>query len=247
MTESEVSANDVDKMQKELAFWREWFQQHGLGPRTGYYRDFMLNMGGLDDVDFFDDRICLDIGCGPMGSLTWLPNAKAAIGLDPLAGSYMEFDIASHDMLYLQAHAEMIPLPDDYADVVFSMNSLDHVDRLAAACREIRRVLKPGGHFMGSLNLNEPVTPTEPWVLTEDLLSEILFQDWEAEFYRVRPKIEGDGGDPYRYFTQPVPPGLDEGDGPRALWCRFRTPRRRAERAVGTSPTTLSPIRSAAF
>lgn len=208
----------------EMTFWRGWLGEHGLGARSDYYRDFMMNMGGLADKSFFDGLICLDIGCGPMGSLTWLDNARAALGLDPLADEYMEFDIAGHRMLYLKADAEEIPLPTGYVDVVFSMNSLDHVDDVPAACREIRRVLRRGGWFIASLNLNEPPTPTEPWMLTEEFLEKHLFHGWLREFYRVRPKIEHDGGDPYRYFFQECPKEIEEAGGPQALWCRFRVP-----------------------
>ena len=212
---------DVEKKKNtELEFWQGWLGKHGIGARTAYYRDFMLKMGGIDNVSFFDDLVCLDIGCGPMGSLTWLPNARLAIGLDTLADDYMEFGIDRHEMLYLKSGAESIPLPSWYVDVVFSMNSLDHVDNLAASCREIRRVLKPNGYFIGSLNLNIPPTPAEPWTLTEELLHKILFAGWQREFYRVRPKAQD--GDPYRYFFEDCPPELEKVEGQKTLWCRFR-------------------------
>ena len=111
----------------------------------------------------------------PHGSVTWLNNAKLAIGLDPLVSEYMQFEIDRHDMLYLQAEAEAIPFPDNCVDVVFSMNSLDHVHHLSTTSREIRRILKPGGCFIGSLNLHEPATPAEPWTLTEEFLEKRLF------------------------------------------------------------------------
>jgi SAM-dependent methyltransferase len=219
-----ASAEQQDrKHQVELGWWQWWLGAHGLGARTDYYREFMLNMGGLTDPSFFDGLICLDIGCGPMGSLTWLPNAKAALGLDPLAEEYRQFGIAEHDMVYLRAHAEDIPLPSGSVDVVFSMNSLDHVDDLPAVCRETRRVLKPGGWFIGSLNLHEPATDAEPWTLTEELLQEHLFHGWTREFYRVRPKV-AEAGREYRYFFEECPQEIAEAEGPRALWCRFRIP-----------------------
>ena len=215
------SITTAPKYQSELAFWKSWLGQHGLGARTAYYRKFMLDMGGLKDETCFDDAICLDIGSGPMGSLTWLPKAKAAIGLDPLADQYRQFGIDAHDMLYLKARAEEIPLPSSYVDAVFSMNSLDHVDDLPAVCREIRRVLKPGGVFLGSINLHEPATPTEPWTLTTEFLDRLLFQDWTREYYEIRPKVD-DGGDPYRYFFEDCPPELVDSITACALWCRMR-------------------------
>jgi len=217
------SAPDGQKYSEELSFWRGWIREHGDKPDTEYYRKFMMDMGDIRDQAFFDNRICLDIGCGPKGSLTWLTNAKAAIGLDPLADAYRSFGIHGHQMIYLWTKGETIPLPSQYVDVVFSMNSLDHVDNPIDVCTEIRRVLRPGGFFIGSLNLNEPVTATEPWTLTEDFLHEHLFKGWEKQFYKVRPRLSlNHNFGPYKYFYEACPQELLELPGPRALWCRFK-------------------------
>jgi SAM-dependent methyltransferase len=214
-----------DKNNFELSFWEGYVASHAPEPETEYYRRFMMRMGNIADQTFFEGKICLDIGCGPRGSLTWLTNAKYAIGLDPLAEAYTRFGIHGHNMLYLRASAERIPLVSAYADVVFSMNSLDHVDDLRGTCTEIRRVLRPGGHFIGSLNLNEPASTAEPWTLTESLLKECLFDGWLAEYYEVQPKVsEDEPGGPYRYFREPAPEHLRVPGTISALWCRFRVP-----------------------
>ena len=211
------------KQSGELGFWEGWVAQNGPGPESEYYRKFMMDMGDIRDESFFANRICLDVGCGPMGSLSWLRNARAAIGLDPLADSYMDFGIANQSMVYLAASAEKIPLPSQYVDVVFSMNSLDHVDSFPAACAEIRRVLKIGGFFIGSLNLDELPTIEEPWTLTEELLEEHLFKGWEKQFYKTRPRLNDPAHfGPYKYFYEECPKEILERPGPRALWCRFK-------------------------
>jgi len=213
------------KHEAELSFWEGYVSQAGIAAESDYYQRFMLAMGNITNPAFFKDKICLDVGCGPKGSLTWLTDARAAIGVDPLVEEYRRFGIDRHSMLYLACGIEEIPLASDYVDVVFSMNSLDHVDDLPRACTEIRRVLKPGGHFIGSLNLDEPPTPEEPWTLTEPWLAEHLFHGWEREFYAVRPKLDDPRHfGPYRYFFHPVPEELEDWGGARALWCRFRSP-----------------------
>ena len=209
----------------ELNYWRGYIAQADTASEAAYYQKFITDMGAINDPAFFDGKIVLDIGCGPMGSLTWMTGARARIGLDPLAADYAEFGIAQHDMVYVCCGAETMPFPSGYVDVVISMNSLDHVDDFYAVCLQIRRVLKPGGHFVGSLNLNEPPSKCEPWMLTEDLLHKHLFEGWEREFYKVRPRISQDGPfAPYRYFYEDCPPGLLDAEGPQALWCRFRKP-----------------------
>ena len=208
------------KKNSELSFWVSRLKEEGCpANEPGYYAKFMMDMGGIADPSFFDDKVCLDIGCGPRGSLTWLANARARIGVDPLADAYMEFGIGRHPMVYLACGVEQVPLPSRYVDVVFSMNSLDHVDDIKAACREIRRILKPGGHFIASLNLDEPRSITEPWTLSEAFLAKNLFRGWTREFYELRPKCDPDL---YRYFYTDCPQHLMNRAGPKALWCRMR-------------------------
>ena len=194
----------------EFSFWKEYISKTGSSPETEYYRKFMMDMGDIRDITFFDNLVCLDIGCGPKGSLTWLDNALARIGIDPLAEDYMEFGISNHKMIYLLAKAEAIPLPTSYVDIVFSLNSLDHVDDVIAVCSEIRRVLKPGGFFIGSLNIDMTSTITEPFTLTEDFLQRHLFRGWEKEFYEIRPRMENLTAPfgPYKYFYENCPTNI---------------------------------------
>ena len=217
------------KYEEELGYWESYVASQGKAPETEYYRKFMMLMGNISDSTFFNGKVCLDVGCVPKGSLTWLTDARVAIGLDPLAEQYGRFGIASHNMVYLACGAEAMPLVSGTVDVVFSMNSLDHVGDFPKACSEIRRVLKPGGYFIASLNLHEPPTPTEPWELDEEILEKLLFYGWQREYYEVRPRLQAEGPfAPYRYFLEPYPPELMNQDGPQALWCRFRVPERQA-------------------
>src|SRR5260370_35148888 len=87
------------KHAEELAFWEGWVRQNCAEPESDYYRKFMMSLGDIKDQSFFDGFVCLDIGCGPKGSLTWLTNARLAIGLDPLAEAYTRFRIDLHKML----------------------------------------------------------------------------------------------------------------------------------------------------
>ena len=83
-----VSVDTAAKTEHELGFWESRLADIGIEPGTDYYRKFMMAMGNIQDISFFDNLVCLDIGCGPRGSLTWLRNARATIGVDPLAEQY---------------------------------------------------------------------------------------------------------------------------------------------------------------
>ncbi len=74
-------------------------------------------------------------------------------------------------MRYVRASAEKIPFPDGYFDIVSSINSLDHVDDLDDAIREICRVLASGGELLLVTDVNHKPTVTEPvsfdWRVTD--------------------------------------------------------------------------------
>jgi ubiquinone/menaquinone biosynthesis C-methylase UbiE len=73
-------------------------------------------------------------------------------------------------MRYVEASAENMPFPDEYFDVVSSLNSLDHVEDVARAIAEMIRVLKTDGSLLLLVEVNHPPTVTEPaslpWELT---------------------------------------------------------------------------------
>jgi len=53
---------------------------------------------------------------------------------------------------HVKSSAEQIPLHDDTMDLIVSLASLDHIPDVNLALSEIRRVLKPGGKFVFTLN-----------------------------------------------------------------------------------------------
>jgi ubiquinone/menaquinone biosynthesis C-methylase UbiE len=76
-------------------------------------------------------------------------------------------------MTYVCSGAEDIPFSDGHFDVVTSLNSLDHVDDVTAAVREIARVVRPGGMFLLEVEVGHDPTPTEPISIWFDILDEL--------------------------------------------------------------------------
>lgn len=164
-------------------------------------------------------KIVADFGCGPQGSLCWAGSARLRIGIDILANSYMEFGIASHDVCYVCSTEKRIPLPSGYVDVLYTMNALDHVADLDSICAELLRILAPGGVLIGSFNLGEPPSITEPQTLTEDALQAGLFRHLDVVSYRVA--APGSQDQVYRHFFDGSSPPES---GVRFLWVRARKP-----------------------
>lgn len=177
---------DYQKYHAEFSFWHERHRQDQGHFKNAHYARILLAMAGEADDGFLRGKTVADFGCGPRGSLVWAQAAAFRIGIDVLADRYMdEFkdDLASHGMVYLKSTEKSIPLPSDFVDVMFTLNALDHVDDFPAMCREIIRVLKPGGLFIGSFNLEEPETVTEPQRLNPELIKTYLLNDLDIQFH----------------------------------------------------------------
>jgi hypothetical protein len=62
-------------------------------------------------------------------------------------------------------------------------------------CSEILRVIRPGGLFIGSFNLNEPWNITEPQQLSEADIATHLLDRLEIRSYRT--SRQGEGYEPF--------------------------------------------------
>ncbi len=200
------------KYNEELAFWREAFKSGGnrltdAGTIAEYER-IMLAMAEEPTPDFLAGKVVADFGCGPRGSLVWAHNALVRIGIDVLADRYAdEFPntIRAHGMVYVKSTEKVIPLPSDFVDVMFTLNAIDHVDDFPAMCSEIIRVIRPGGLFVGSFNINEPRSVTEPQRLSEADIDIHLLQRLEIRSRRTSRK--GRGYEPFLTGDMEYSPG----------------------------------------
>lgn len=155
------------KYSHEMNFWKRRFATEKQKFNNSHYRDLMLSMAETSDGNFLNNKVVADFGCGPRGSLAWVPSSCVKIGIDVLVDLYVEHfadNMKSHGMIYVKSSESDIPLPTAYCDVVFTINSLDHVANMCMF-NEIDRILKPGGVLYGSFNLHEPATDAEPQVL----------------------------------------------------------------------------------
>jgi ubiquinone/menaquinone biosynthesis C-methylase UbiE len=151
--------------------------------------------------DFIKDKIVSDFGSGPRGSLVWAKEASLRIGIDVMADSYIDLfsnDLKTHGMLYLKSTEKNIPMPSEFVDVMLTLNAIDHVDNFTQMCNEIFRVMKKGAEFIGSFNLEEPASSTEPQRLTEEKIKENLLDKFQIKSYRVGRRAKDNN--PYEYM-----------------------------------------------
>lgn len=211
------------KYDAELSFWRtRSFYENGHF-KNDHYERMMLAMAEETTGDFLKGKVVADFGSGPRGSLVWARSAAMRIGIDVLADQYADAfteDIVSHGMVYLKSTEKVIPLPSGFVDVMFSLNAMDHVNSFPVMCNEVLRVLKPGGLFIGSFNLEEPASTTEPQRLTEAIIDRNLLSRLEIQSRRVTEK--GPADDVYAPFFKG---NLSYRQGQEGfLWVKARKP-----------------------
>jgi SAM-dependent methyltransferase len=175
-----------DKLRTELCYWKKVYRSNGNKFNNSWYINIMLPMSGETTDSFLKDKVVADFGCGPAGSLTWAGSAKERIGIDVLADQYSEyFDLTKHNMTYINSSETHIPLEDNTVDVLYTLNAMDHTKYFDIMSKECLRILKPGGLFIGSFNLNEKPSACEPQMLTESVVQENILQYCECTFSRL--------------------------------------------------------------
>lgn len=87
----------------------------------------------------------LDVGCGTGANLQMLSQYGAAEGVD-ISPEALEFCRTRGLSKVQQGAVESLPHEDASFDLVTGLDVIEHLDDDVAGLREIRRVLKPGGH-----------------------------------------------------------------------------------------------------
>jgi SAM-dependent methyltransferase len=126
----------------------------------------VLGEAGIEDEHFFDGKVVVDIGPGPLGFPDACP-ARVSIGVEPLAELYATHGLLlpNSPALYLSVGAEHVPLTAQSVDVVLARNSLDHVDDPEQVLREAQRLLRPGGTLILNFDVEHAPTLAEPHAL----------------------------------------------------------------------------------
>jgi ubiquinone/menaquinone biosynthesis C-methylase UbiE len=92
-----------------------------------------------------DNSVIVDVGCAAgtlLKSVREVSNKCECWGTDVLDSKIME----TVDCKFRVADARNLPFEDNYFDVVFVLDTLEHIkDEVELAIKEIRRILKPNG------------------------------------------------------------------------------------------------------
>lgn len=102
----------------------------------------------------FKDKKVLEIGVGSgIDAAEFLRNGANVIGIDfssnAIRNANLLFKEAKVDGQIILADARALPFTDSEFDAVYSYGVIHHIPDIRAVLREVKRVLKPGGLFMG--------------------------------------------------------------------------------------------------
>lgn len=138
--------------------------------------------------------IVMDLGCGAGGSIDFFRKINPTIkwiGLDvensqaPQVKRRTRSDVEFHSFDGIN-----IPFEDNYFDLIYSNQVLEHVTHPRELLKEVSRVLKPGGYFIGSTSQLETYHTYSVWNFTPYGFK-ILIEEAGLKLTQIRPSIDG--------------------------------------------------------
>jgi len=121
----------------------------------------------------------LDVGCGDRPYEVLLAGAAEIVG----------FDVPGNPHADLHGSIDAIPVENASFDVVLCLQVLEHVADPAAAVRELRRAVRPGGRVLLSTHGVYPFhpNPDDLWRWTHDGLDRLFRANGDWSSVTVRP------------------------------------------------------------
>jgi ubiquinone/menaquinone biosynthesis C-methylase UbiE len=162
-----------DKMKNAAMAWNLKFQQRK------YLADLRLSK------DAFAGKVICDLGAGPHPNALCFEGCEV-YGTDHLMDEYRRIGYPMEEYggryHFVDGKLEKMPFEEGFFDAVIAVNSLDHIDDLAEASMEIRRVLKRNGLIRFIVEYHEPDL-NEPIELNDDVM--LHHFNWVAGFHKV--------------------------------------------------------------
>ena len=136
--------------------------------------------------------IVMDLGCGPGNSVDLFRSFDPDIqwvGVD-IAASREVRQRTRDDARFVTYDGTRLPFDDRSFDLVYSRQVLEHIQAPLKHLREVARVLRPNGAFIGSTSQLEPYHSRSYWNYTAFGLTELLTEAG-LEVKHLRPGIDG--------------------------------------------------------
>ena len=115
-----------------------------------------------------------------------LPHVKSGYkyNVDHLVDHYREVvpEMNKGNIQHVQGKSEALPFEDEFADIVYCRNALDHVDNPVRTLQEMDRILKPDGKVFIAVYYNSTfLSEHESTVIDADFLSKCVFPLFDVD------------------------------------------------------------------
>jgi len=157
---------------------------HSRQVTSMYYVENLLEQG-------INLRLVMDLGCGTCNSLDYFrrknPNIRW-VGLDVEESPQVELRTRT-DAEFLTFDGTHIPFDDNYFDLIYCNQVFEHVRYPINLLKEVHRVLRPDGHFVGSTSHLEPCHSYSVWNYTPYGFR-LLIEEAGLQLVEIRPSID---------------------------------------------------------
>ncbi len=154
--------------------------------QLSYYTEKILNLKDSETKLFV-----LDLGCGEGESLKYFQSLNKNIewfGVDLEYSPEVSSRTGSSDR-FITFDGINIPFPDNHFDVIYCKQVFEHVKNPRELLKEVYRVLKNDGAFVGSTSHLEPYHSYSYWNYTPFGFS-VLLEEAKLELIELRPSID---------------------------------------------------------
>ena len=122
--------------------------------------------------------ICADVGCGPFCGIFSARQWKTMYAVDPAWHIYESSDLVmcpSENIKFIEDYAQTFKLPEK-ADIIFSINTLNHSGDIKKSIENIMCNLKIGGLFFLHINHRSPreINSKHPILVSKEIVENIL-------------------------------------------------------------------------
>lgn len=181
-----------NKYYSELGWQNRWAPvfQANIDKVREYWREYRYFDDILRIVQPGNNTRILDVGCGISTVLHFLPGHR--FGIDPLAEEYKRIYRYPEGIDVRQGFGEAIPFPDEAFDAVFCSNVLDHTSDPPRVVEEIRRVLRPAGYLVLTVEIFPGARERDlshPHAFTREQVTELLRGSFDILFSKESPWI----------------------------------------------------------
>ena len=155
-------SHSIEKWKQSADAW-----VNDQGDRGDWSRRAILDPAMNEIFADIAGKTVLDLGCGE-GRYCRILNARGArvTGIDPIEKFINRAKLLDKCSTYVQGVAENLPFEDHSFDILLSYLSIIDIEDLAAAAKEIRRVVRPGGKVVVA-SISNMASTTDSWVKDE--------------------------------------------------------------------------------